>query len=68
MDINIVKPGDRYADHIDVIKVKNGKPTVIKVDGLCYRFDVEATEKENRAQELSIIQKRHRLRNMGRIT
>lgn len=62
-----IKPGDIYNQKVQIIKMKNGKPTIIKVNDVCYRMDVAATEKENKAKKLPIPEKRKRLRQMKRI-
>lgn len=62
-----MRAGDKYFDRIENVKMKNGKPTIIKINDVCYRFDPAATEKEKKAKLLTIEQRRDRLRKMGRI-
>ena len=61
------KPGDKISFNGEVLKVKNGSPTLILIDGVCYRKDVAATEKERNRHNLTVKQRTHRLRQMGRI-
>lgn len=63
----MIKPGDKFNQTVEVLKTKNDKPTVIKVNDTVYRMDVAATEKEKKAKQLPIPAKRNRLRQMERI-
>lgn len=63
----MIKPGDKYNQVVEIIKMKSGKPTIIKVNDVCYRMDIAATEKENKAKKLPIPEKTKRLRQMERI-
>ncbi|MBD8013866.1 hypothetical protein [Planococcus wigleyi] len=59
-------PGDKLS-HVTIVKVKNDKPTLIKHGDNCYRLDIAATEKEKKRHDLTVEQRRHRLKQMGRI-
>lgn len=62
-----VKPGVKIAVTAEVLKVKNEMPTLLLINGVCYRKDVAATEKEKNRHNLTVEQRTHRLRQMGRI-
>lgn len=61
------KPGDKLSVKGEVLKVKNGSPTLILIDGVCYRKDVAATEKEKNRHKLTAKERTHRLQQMGRL-
>lgn len=46
-----VKPGIKIAVTAEVLRVKNEMPTLLLIDGVCYRKDVAATEKEKKKHQ-----------------
>ncbi|WP_404466559.1 hypothetical protein [Planococcus rifietoensis] len=62
-----IQPGNKIAVTAEVLKVKNETPTLLLIDGVCYRKDVSATEKEKNRHNLTTEQRRHRLQQMGRL-
>ena len=66
-NMKIREVGEKYRPTVEIVKVKKGRATVINVNGNYYRLDLDTTEKEAKAQKLPDVDKRHRLKQMGRI-
>ena len=67
MDIESKHIGRKFNQAVEILKVKNGKVTLISINDVCYRLDVAATEKEKKRHSLTIEERRKRLQQMGRI-
>lgn len=51
-------PGERL--QAEVLRVKNDKPSLVKIGDIVYRMDVAATEKERKAKALKPEEKMKR--------
>lgn len=61
------KVGEKYRPTVEIVKAKKDKVTVININGVYYRLDLDTTQKEKRAEKLPPVDKQHRLKQMGRI-
>lgn len=60
------KVGEKYRPTVEIVKAKKDRVTVININGAYYRLDLDTTQKEEKAKTLPLIDKKHRLKQMGR--
>lgn len=61
------KVGEKYRPTVEIVKAKKDRVTVININGTYYRLDLDTTQKEEKAKKLPLVDKKHRLKQMGRI-
>ncbi|MDQ0427698.1 hypothetical protein QOZ98_000523 [Planomicrobium stackebrandtii] len=60
------KVGEKYRPTVEIVKAKKDRVTVININGEYYRLDLDTTQKEEKAKNLPLVAKKHRLKQMGR--
>ena len=61
------KVGEKYRPTVEIVKTKKGRVTLVNINGAYYSLDLDITQREERMQKLPPVDKKHRLKQMGRI-